>query len=481
MADGDEAGTPAGLWGGRFAEPPAEALQRINRSLAFDWRLWPYELRVDRAWVDELERIGVLDTDDAALLRTGLDAVETRLAEAGSSVAGEPDEDVHSLIERWLEVEIGPVASNLRLGRSRNDVVATDTRLWARDAVERIDAAMTGLLEAIADTAERLVDVIIPAYSHLQQAQPTRAAHWLLSHFWPLARNRERLAQAAARMNRMPLGSAAGMGTTLPVDRGGLAKALGFEAPTENSLDGVGARDWTAELLYVWTQAAIDLTRLAEDLVIYSSKEFSLLRIADQFSTGSSLMPQKRNPDGAELARASGGLLLGTLTGVLATLKGLPTGYNKDLQDDKVALMSAEHRLVDTLAVLAGTVTTLEPGEGTGGGDPAALATDVADWLVERGMTFKGAHDAAGALVRRAEELGVTAAELDAEERRGVAAPLGDLPADIWNAEAAIEKRVASGGPARASVADALGRARAALAEPVRHRGYSSARSSDSR
>jgi argininosuccinate lyase len=464
MEDSDGRAGSGGLWGGRFARPPAETLQRLNRSLFIDWHLWPYELQVDRAWVDELERIGSLDSEAAGLLRTGLDAVEERLAEAGSSVSSEPDEDIHSLIERWLEVEIGPVASNLRLGRSRNDVVATDTRMWAREAVERVDGAMAGLQEAIVETAERFVDVIIPAYSHLQQAQPTRAAHWLLSHFWPLARNRERLAQAAERMNRMPLGSAAGMGTTLPVDRDRLAEALGFAAPTENSLDGVGARDGAAELLYVWTQTAIDLTRLAEDLVIYTSKEFSLLRIADEFSTGSSLMPQKRNPDGAELARATGGVLLGTLTGFLATLKGLPTGYNKDLQDDKVALMSAERRLTDTLAVLAGSVATLEPGDRTGGGDPAALATDVADWLVEQGLTFKQAHDAAGALVRRAEELGVTTAELDKEERRGVAAPLGDLRADIWDAEAAVERRLASGGPARDSVADALVRARATLA-----------------
>ncbi|MFW6089935.1 MAG: argininosuccinate lyase, partial [Gemmatimonadota bacterium] len=324
---------PGGLWGGRFSEPPARALERINRSLPFDWHLWPYELRVDRAWVDELERIGTLDAETAATLRAGLDAVEARLSEGETSLASEPDEDIHSLIERWLEVEIGSMASNVRLGRSRNDVVATDTRLWAADAVARVADAMTGLQEAMLGTAERLIDVIIPAYSHLQQAQPTRTAHWLLSHFWPLARNRERLAQAAERVRTMPLGSAAGMGTTLPVDRDRLAVALGFAAPTENSLDGVGARDWTAELLYVWTQTAIDLTRLAEDLVIYTSKEFSLLAISDAFSTGSSLMPQKRNPDGAELARASGGVLLGTLTGFLATLKGLPTGYNKDLQD----------------------------------------------------------------------------------------------------------------------------------------------------
>jgi argininosuccinate lyase len=454
--------TPGGLWGGRFSEPPARALERINRSLPFDWHLWPYELRVDRAWIDELERIGTYDAETATTLRAGLDAVEARLAEGEDGLAWEPDEDVHSLIERWLEVEIGPIASNLRLGRSRNDVVATDTRLWAADAVARVDDAMTGLQEAMLDTAERLTDVIIPAYSHLQQAQPTRAAHWLLSHFWPLARNRERLAQAGERMRKLPLGSAAGMGTTLPVDRDRLATALGFAAPTENSLDGVGARDWTAELLYVWTQAAIDLTRLAEDLVIYTSKEFSLLRISDAFSTGSSLMPQKRNPDGAELARASGGVLLGTLTGFLATLKGLPTGYNKDLQEDKVALVSAERRLTDTLAVLAGTVATLEPGDGVGGGDPAVLATDLADWLVEHaGVSFKEAHEAAGRLVRRAEVLGRPVSELTAEERAQTHERLADLPAEVWDAGAALARRVTAGGPACEAVEDQIRRARA--------------------
>jgi len=457
--------SPGGLWGGRFSEPPARALERINRSLPFDWHLWPYELRVDRAWVDELERIGTLDAETAATLRAGLDAVEARLAEGEDGLASEPDEDIHSLIERWLEVEIGPVASNLRLGRSRNDVVATDTRLWAADVVVRVDGAMTGLQEAMLDTAERMIDVIIPAYSHLQQAQPTRAAHWLLSHFWPLARNRERLAQAAERMRKLPLGSAAGMGTTLPVDRDRLAAALGFVAPTENSLDGVGARDWTAELLYVWAQTAIDLTRLAEDLVIYTSKEFSLLRISDAFSTGSSLMPQKRNPDGAELARAGGGVLLGTLTGFLTTLKGLPTGYNKDLQEDKVALLSAERRLTDTLAVLAGTVATLEPGDAAGC-DPAALATDVADWLVEHtGVSFKEAHEVVGALVRRAEDFGRSVTELTREERSGVDERLAELPSDVWDARRALERRAASGGSGRDAVLRQLDRTREVMRE----------------
>ena len=458
-------GAKGGLWGGRFAEPPADALQRINRSLPFDWHLWPYELRVDRAWVDELERVGTYDSETATKLRAGIDAIEKRLeaAEEAGTIPTEPDEDIHSLIERWLEDEVGPVASNLRLGRSRNDMVATDARLWALDAVERVDAGMRGLQEAMVDTAERLSDVAIPAYSHLQQAQPIRAAHWLLSHFWPLDRNRERLAQAAGRIREMPLGSAAGMGTTLSIDRERLADALGFDAPCRSSLDGVGARDWVAELLYAWTQAAVDLTRLAEDLVVYTSKEFSLLRIADAFSTGSSLMPQKRNPDGAELARASGGVLLGILTGFLATLKGLPTGYNKDLQEDKIALLSAERRLSATLSVLAGTVATLEPGDRTGGGDPAALATDVADWLVERGMTFKEAHEVTGSLVRRAEELDRPVSELSAEERADIDDRLEDLPPDMWRAGRTIERRDASGGTSREALDAQLDAARDAI------------------
>jgi argininosuccinate lyase len=471
MADAADEGpteptSTGGLWGGRFSETPARALERINRSLPFDWHLWPYELRVDRAWVDELERIGTYDAETAATLRAGLDAVEARLAEGANDLASEPDEDIHSLIERWLEVEIGSVASNVRLGRSRNDVVATDARLWAADAVTLVDDAMAGLQEAMLGTAERLIDVVIPAYSHLQQAQPTRAAHWLLSHFWPLARNRERLAQAAERMRKLPLGSAAGMGTTLPVDRERLATALGFTAPTENSLDGVGARDWTAELLYVWTQTAIDLTRLAEDLVIYTSKEFSLLRISDAFSTGSSLMPQKRNPDGAELARASGGVLLGTLTGFLAILKGLPTGYNKDLQDDKVILFTAFDTLETLLPAVAGSVATMEISveRCRAAVDSAMLTTDVADFLVREGIPFREAHEMVGRLVRAAEDLGTSIDRLPHDEFVKVSGRFANVEIDrLFDANASLAARAGVGGTAPGAVKAQIAELRAQL------------------
>jgi argininosuccinate lyase len=304
---------------------------------------------------------------------------------------------------------------------------------------------------------------VVPAYSHLQQAQPTRAAHWLLSHFWPLERNRARLDDAASRMNRLPLGSAAGMGSSQRVDRRRLAVALGFSGACQNSLDAVGARDWVSELLFAWTQIAIDLSRLAEDLIIYSSAEFSLVRVADEYSTGSSLMPQKRNPDGAELARAHGAIQLGILTGYLASLKGLPTGYNKDLQEDKLALIQSEHRLSQALAVLAGTVETLEIGSGANGGDPAALATDLADHLVEAGMPFKQAHDVAGALVRRAEELGLAVSEVDAEERTDIDPLLENLPNDLWDPLASIERRDVVGGSSRDRVIEQLQAARKLL------------------
>lgn len=457
----DDSPTSGGLWGGRFAQGTARALDQINRSLPFDWHLWPYELRVDRVWLDELVHIDAVRTDVAVRLAAGLDKVAIRL-ETGSPES-EPDEDIHSLIERWLEEEVGPDASLLRLGRSRNDVVATDARMWAMDAATRIDEACEGLQSAIVNTAARMVDDVIPAYSHLQQAQPTRAAHWLLSHFWPIERNRGRFDDTTARMNRLPLGAAAGMGTTLPVDRNRLAIALGFSGACENSLDAVGARDWVSELLFAWTQTAIDLTRLAEDLIVYSSTEFALVRIADSYSTGSSLMPQKRNPDGAELARSNGGILLGLLTGYLATLKGLPTGYNKDLQEDKLALLHAERRLDEVLHVLAGTIATLEIGPGAGGGDPAVLATDLADHLVENGMSFKQAHELSGALVRRAEELEVSVADIPSTERAKLDPRLEQLPADLWDSERALERRSALGGSARERVVEQLNAAREQL------------------
>jgi argininosuccinate lyase len=372
---------------------------------------------------------------------------------------------VHTLVERWLADEIGDEASQVRIGRSRNDVVATDTRLWTLDASRRIDAAVRELQVAALSTAERAVDLPFPSYTHLQRAQPTTAAHWLLSHFWPLERGRDRLRDARARVARLPLGAAAGAGSTVGVDRDRLARTLGFDGPCENSLDGVGSRDWVAEVLFAWTQLASDLSRLAEDLVVYASSEFGLVRLDDAYSTGSSLMPQKRNPDGAELARARAGMLLGLLAGYLASLKGLPTGYSKDLQEDKRTLFVAEEALSETLAVLAGTIGTLEfDGERAASAlTPEMLAADVAERLAAAGVPFRSAHEAVGRLVRHAEVEGRPVSDYAGEAAAAVHPHLSVIRPEWWDVKEALERRSVSGGSAPAAVRAQLEAARQLL------------------
>jgi argininosuccinate lyase len=447
------------LWGGRFEGGPAPELDRINR----DWRLWPYELAVDRAWAGELSAAGLIDEGTRNRILGGLDAVEARL-ESGEPEL-EPDEDVHTLVERWLADEIGEEASQVRIGRSRNDVVATDTRLWTLDACLRVDSAVRELQVAMLATAEGGVDVPFPAYTHLQRAQPTTAAQWLLSHFWPLVRGRDRLRDARSRIARLPLGAAAGTGSTIPVDRGRLARELGLEGPCENSLDAVGSRDWVAEVLFAWTQLAGDLSRLAEDLVLYASAEFGLVRLDDAYSTGSSLMPQKRNPDGAELARARGGTLLGLLTGYLASLKGLPTGYSKDLQEDKRTLFAAEEAVAETVAVLVGTIATLGflADRAAAAITPEMLAADVAELLAAGGIPFRSAHEAVGRLVQQAEAEGLAFSDFVGEKAASVDPSLASIRPEWWNVEAALERRSVAGGSSPASVRDQLAEARSRL------------------
>jgi argininosuccinate lyase len=451
------------LWEGRFASAPAPALDRINRSLPVDWRLWPYELAVDRAWAGELAAAGLIDDGTRDRILGGLDAVAARLESAEPGL--EPDEDVHTLVERWLTDEIGDEASQVRIGRSRNDVVATDTRLWTLDACRRVEAAVRELQSAMLGTAERAAEVPFPAYTHMQRAQPTTAAQWLLSHFWPLVRGRDRLRDARARVARLPLGAAAGTGSTVAVDRDRLARTLGFGGPCENSLDAVGSRDWAAEVLFAWTQLAGDLSRLAEDLVLYATVEFGLVRLSDSFSTGSSLMPQKRNPDGAELARARGGTLLGMLTGYLASLKGLPAGYSKDLQEDKRTLFAAEDALIETLAVLTGTIDTLafDTERAAASISPDMLAADVAEQLAAGGVPFRFAHAAVGRLVNRAEADGRPLSDYVGEKAAAVDPALAAIRPEWWSVDAALERRSVAGGSAPSAVFDQLRKAKARL------------------
>jgi argininosuccinate lyase len=443
------------LWGGRFSSEPAVDMDRLNRSLPVDRRLWREDIAGSRAWAQALGRAEVLPAEEAALLEGGLTRVERVLERWGEGDWAEaPDEDIHSLVERLLRDEIGPVAGKLHTGRSRNDQVATDTRLWGMHAAARVDALIAELQRALVTQAERHLDTVMPSYTHLQRAQPVSAAHWLLSHAWPLARDRERLRGARGRIAVLPLGAGAISGCPFPVDREFLRETLGFEAVAENSMDAVADRDWIAEVLFVAAMAGVHLSRLAEDLIIFASTEFRFVRLSDRYSTGSSLMPQKRNPDALELARGKAGRLIGELGGMLALLKGLPSGYNKDLQDDKTALFAAIDTLDALLPAVAGTVATLEidVARCEAAVDASMLATEVADALVRLGVPFREAHERVGRLVRAAEEHGCPLDILPRDTFDEIAPELAghDLAA-TFDPRAAIAARAGSGGAGSAA------------------------------
>lgn len=392
------------LWGGRFDAGPAPELEAVNRSITVDFRLWPFDVQLSRAWAAALASAGVLTADEAARIARGLDVVARRLGDGERPLA--TDEDIHTMIDRLLHEAVGDPASRLHTGRSRNDQVATATRLWCIDAIAKLDAAVQNVQSAIVERAGELVDVVMPAYTHMQRAQPVSAAHWLLSHFWPLARDRERLDRARVVASVLPLGSGAIAGCAFPISREQLRQALGFRSVSENSIDAVGDRDFIVELLFALATLGVHLSRLAEDLILFGSSEFSFVRFGDAFSTGSSMMPQKRNPDALELARASGARGLAALTGLLATLKSLPSGYNKDLQDDKRILFDVVDAVMLLLPAVAGSLRTLtfQPEQMARAVSSTMMATDLADYLVRKRVSFREAHAAVGQLVREAEQ-----------------------------------------------------------------------------
>jgi len=451
------------MWGGRFAEPMDPRLDRLNRSLPVDRRLWREDLATNRAWVRALERCGVLGAADRASLLAGLDRVEQALAAGAADTAA--DEDIHSLVERLLGDAVGPPAGRLHTGRSRNDQMATDLRLWTMGALDRLDTALTALGRALLGQAERAVEMLMPAYTHTQRAQPVRLAHWALAHVWPLARDRARLAEARRRAAVLPLGSGAIAGSGFAVDRRALAADLGFAEVSANSMDAVGDRDFAVEAVFTATLAGTHLSRLAEDLVLFSSAEFGFVRLGEAFTTGSSLMPQKRNPDSLELVRGAAGQLLGRLVGLLATLKAMPTGYQKDLQENNAALFEALDLAEQAAALAAGVVETMVPDRARMAAalEPAVLATDLADLLVKGGMPFREAHARVGALVRRAEELGVPLDRVSAADAAGIDSALPPALAALGGPEEAVERRTLPGGTARSAVAAQLAAARAAF------------------
>lgn len=455
----------AKLWGGRFSVSTAPTLEELNNSLPVDQRLWREDIEASRAWVQALLRADVLTRTEAQQLDRGLLAVHTDLA---ASFPGDvTDEDIHSLVERLLYGKVGEVAGKLHTGRSRNDQVVTDTRLWAMRAGVRVLEELKALQSALLAQAEANVDTLMPAYTHLRRAQPVRVAHWLLSYFWALDRDRQRWTAALERVAVLPLGSGAIAGSGFNVDRTLLKELLGFRAVSENSLDAVGDRDWVCELVFVAAMTGAHLSRLAEDLIIFSSDEFDYVQLPESYTTGSSLMPQKRNPDGLELARGKAARLAGDTAGALAMLKGLPSGYNKDMQEDKTLLFSAIDAMLlvlpptrETVAQLVFKVGVLQ----SAADREDVLATDLADELVRRGVPFREAHGAVGRLLRLAEQHGVT---------------LQDLPADAWTAahpafgkgsiprptaQLSVEARQAIGGTGRTAVLEQIAHAQAALA-----------------
>jgi argininosuccinate lyase len=452
------------MWGGRFAEPMDPRLDRLNRSLPVDRRLWREDLATNRAWVRALERCGILTPPERETMLAGLATVESALAAGAAETAA--DEDIHSLVERLLGDAVGPVAGKLHTGRSRNDQMATDLRLWTMGALARMDAALAVLGRALIGQAERGLDLLMPAYTHTQRAQPVRFAHWALAHVWPLARDRARVAEARRRAAALPLGSGAIAGSGFAVDRSALAADLGFATVTANSMDAVGDRDFAVEAVFVASLAATHLSRLAEDLVLFSSAEFGFLRLAEPFTTGSSLMPQKRNPDALELARATAGHVLGRLVGVLATLKAMPTGYQKDFQENNAALFDALDRCELAVELMAGVVETVTPDGArmSAALDPSVLATDLADLLVASGRAFRDAHALVGSLVRRAEELGLAFDRVPAAEAARLDPGLPAQLAALGGPEAAVERRTVTGGTAKSAVVAQLEAARALFA-----------------
>jgi argininosuccinate lyase len=444
------------MWGGRFALGPSEALDALNRSLPVDHRLWPQDVAASKAWVHALGRVGVLLPGEEGRMLEGLDRVAERLADGAA--AGAPDEDVHTLVERLLYEEIGPVAGKLHTGRSRNDQVATDLRLWTLEAVDQLDGDVAALGRVLVERAREGVDVLLPGYTHGQPAQAVRWAYVLLAHAWPLVRDRQRLADARRRVAELPLGSGALAGSGFPVDRVLLKEALGFRAVSSNALDATGDRDFVAEVLFVLSLVGTHLSRLSAELITYASAELGFVRLSDAFSTGSSLMPQKRNPDVFELTRAKSARLLGDLVALLTTLKGLPAGYQKDLQEDKPLLFDACDTLGVVLSALTGAVASLHinPERMAAALDGSLRATDLADLLVETGIPFRESHGLVGKLVREAERAGVPLDRVPAAVAAGIHPALAAAVAQLGTWEDSIEGRRTPGGSSRRSVEDQL-------------------------
>jgi len=455
----------AGLWGGRFCHPIDEQVRELNNSFSFDQRLAAVDVRGSIAYAGALHGVGLIDTGERAAIVEGLGVIAEEFA-AGAFVSQEGDEDIHTAVERRLYELIGDVAGKLHTGRSRNDQVATDLRLYLLEAIDNILDRIRAVQREIVAKAKGNLNVVMPGYTHLQPAQPILFSHWLMSFFWKLERDAERLADARSRTNVCPLGSGALAGNPFDVDRELLATSLGFEKPSENSLDAVEDRDFVAEFLFVAALLQVHLSSLSETLILWSTNAFSFVQLHEGHCTGSSLMPQKRNPDTLELIRGKTGRVFGHLSGLMIMLKGLPSGYNKDLQEDKEGVFDVIDTLTVELPIVGSLICRMKvnAAQMASARDCGLLATDLADYLVRKGIPFREAHRVVGEVVREAETaaLPIDAVPLDAYQR--IHPAFAADVREVFDVHKAVARRVSRGGTAPEAVKKQLARAHELLA-----------------
>ncbi len=454
------------MWGGRFAEGPAAVMREINASIPFDKRLWQQDIRASKAHVAMLAAQGIVTPEDAATISKGLDTIAGEYQANGVPV-DLALEDIHMATEARLAELIGPTAGRLHTARSRNDQVATDFRLWVRDAIDTVEAGLVELQKALVARAEEHADAVMPGFTHLQSAQPVTLGHHLMAWYEMIRRDRDRFADARRRLNECPLGAAALAGTGFPIDRHATAAALDFAKPTDNSLDSVSDRDFALDYLMAASQCSLHLSRMSEEIIIWASQPFGFVALPDQWSTGSSIMPQKRNPDAVELVRGHAGRITGCLTALMMTMKGLPLAYSKDMQDDKPPVFEAHDLLALSVAAVSGMVESVtfrtdrmralaESG--------FATATDLADWLVrEAGLPFREAHHVTGRAVKLAEEQGVSLAALPLADLQAIHPAINDSVYSVLTVDASVASRMSHGGTAPAQVRARIADAKALL------------------
>ncbi|XP_066926755.1 argininosuccinate lyase-like [Clytia hemisphaerica] len=438
------------LWGGRFSGKTDPVMEEFNASINIDKRMWEEDIAGSIAYAKGLEKIQIISNDEKETLIEGLNKVATEWKD-NKFVIQPSDEDIHTANERRLKELIGSVAGKLHTGRSRNDQVATDTRLWLRKQIQVIKDLLLSLIQVFVERSESEIDVIMPGYTHLQRAQPICWSQWLLSHCWALKEDLERLDGLFSRVNSLPLGCGAIAGNPFGIDRQFLAEELGFSSVIQNSLYGTKSRDFVAEFLF-WSSLLMNhLSQWSEDLIIYSSKEFGFVTISDAYSTGSSLMPQKKNPDSLELIRGKSGRLFGNFSGFMMTLKGLPSTYNKDLQEDKEALFDTVDSLKGIIQVATGTLgtLTLNADKCLAALSPEMLSTDVAYYLVRKGMPFREAHAVAGSVVQLAEQKKIEVSELSLDDMKSINNLFYVDYKDIWNYDVSVNQYTSIGGTSK--------------------------------